>query len=231
MKRNKYIRRDGYYIDPEIADGDSVKVPVMLCDGPPRKWKGWVSPLTDAEVKLLDQHRSGYRTLDQVSDRQAKAGAEIARDGARSARDAWLQQMSDAWKLDKRKPPPDDDDDDEDEVDDGNPRAIAIAARDRWVASLASAYRAPAPSPKLAYDLSTGPHGPFARDSAALRGAAGPGPARTLSPGGVPDNPGPPDKDAMYRQRCRDLENAWRSPAGPGPAVAGASVSWKGPGA
>jgi hypothetical protein len=142
-----------------------------------------------------------------VTDHRAKAGAEIARDGARSARDAWLKQMSDAWKLDKRKPPPDDD---EDDVDDSNPRAIAIAARDRWVT--------PAPSPKLAHGLPIGPHGHPVRDVAT---ASGPGP-------GVPE---PPDKEAIYRQRCRDLENAWRSPPGPGPQVAGASVSWRGPGA
>jgi hypothetical protein len=214
-------KRDGYYIDPEIADGDSVKVPVMLCDGPPRKWKGWVSPLTDAEVKLLDAHRSGFRTIDQVTDHQRKAGAEIARDGARSAREDYLRDLNSAWEMDKRKPPPDDDDDDEDEVDDSNPRAPAIRARASWVRSLADQWRSPAPPPKLTYGLPTGPHGHPMRDAAVSHG---PGPAATLPPSEA-------HRDQAYRQRCRDLENAWRSPAGPGPQVVGPGPNWKGVGA
>jgi hypothetical protein len=90
MKTKHKHKRDGRYIDDVVVDeGAEVRVPAMLMDGRPKK--GWVSPLSDREVALLDAHRSGFRTADQLSDHQRKAGAEIARDGARSARDAWLQ--------------------------------------------------------------------------------------------------------------------------------------------
>jgi hypothetical protein len=107
MKINKHKhKRDGRWIDDyEVEDGSEVRVPIMLADSAPRKWPGWVSPLSDAEVKLLDQHKSGFRTTDQITDHQAKAGTEIARDGVRSAREAYLRDLNSAWKLDKRKPP------------------------------------------------------------------------------------------------------------------------------
>jgi hypothetical protein len=238
MKNKNKHKRDGRYIGESeaeyvVPDGRGLSVPLLLADSPHRV-KGWAAPLTTDEIALLDAHRSGFRTVSHVGDdHQAKAGAEIARDGARSARDAWLKQISDAWRMDarKRKSDPDEDDPDDPDEDDTNDRSgslmdirrPAIRARASWVRSLSDQWRSPAPSPNFTTGLPTGPHGHPVRDS-----AAGPGPAQTLSPGGVPE---PPDKEAMYAQRCRDLENAWRSPVGPGPAVAGASVSWKGPGA
>jgi hypothetical protein len=70
-----------------------------------------------------------------------------------------------------------------------------------------------APSPKLPHGLPTGSHGPAERHP----------PVRDAG------KPEPPDKEAMFQQRCRDLENAWRSPAGAGPQKVGAGPSWKGP--
>jgi hypothetical protein len=230
-QRERRRHRDGRWIEEEyvVEDQGEVRVPIMLADGPPRKWPGWVSPLTDAEVKLLDQHKSGFRTADQLSDRQLKAGAEIAAAGVMGARDAWIEQMSDAWKLDARKRKSDPDEDDPDDPDSNEDdrsrdsraladvRAPAIEARARWVRGLQDAWKKPAPSlatpsPQLTHDRSLGPHGPAIRDA-------------------VAGKPEPPDKEAMYAQRCRDLENAWRSPAGAGPGKVGAGPSWKGAGA
>jgi hypothetical protein len=167
-------KRDGRWIDDyEVDDGGEVSVNVMTCDAKPR----WVRPLSDAEAVLLDGHRPGYRVADQVADRQ-RVHVDIARDGARAAREEMIDRARSGWRMDKRRPEDD-------------------------------AWRGPAPSPKLAHGLPTGPHGPSVRDAA----------------------PEPPDKEAMYAQRCRDLENAWRSPAGAGPQKAGAGPSWRGPGA
>jgi hypothetical protein len=238
--KNKHKHRDGYYLDPEIADGDSVKVPALLMDGRPKK--GWVSPLSDREVKLLDQHRCGYRTADQLSDHQRRAGAEIAAAGVMGARDAWIEQMTDAWrgvsgaKLDARRKPPPDDDDDDDEEDEraGDSRSLAdirrpaIESRARWVRGLQDAWKTPAPiaapSPKLTHGLPTSSHGRPIRDVT----AAGPGKAATLPPNEADDPQA--RRDAAWAEYSNSLSQAWKNP-GPGPGLPGASASWRGPGA
>jgi hypothetical protein len=164
LKTKNHRNRDGvWHDDYEVDDGAEVRVPIMLADSQPRKWPGWVSPLSDREVALLDQHKAGFRTTDLA---------------------------------DIRRP--------------------AIEARDRWVASLSD--RSPVPSPKLTTEL---------RRPLADTSTSGPGPAATLSSGGVPDDP-QSRRDAAWNLYKDQLGNAWR---GPGPGVAGASSSWKGPAA
>jgi hypothetical protein len=230
--RTKHRDQYAWGDDPEVEDGRSVSVPLMMCDAP-RKWPGWVSPLTDAEVALLDRHKSGFRTATHVGDdHQRVAGLEIARDDVRDARAVWLKRMSDAWRMDgKRKPPDDepdeDDEDDEDESRDSRSladvRRPAIAARDAWVRSLSGQWRALATAPRLVTDVPTLGARPFARDVA----AAGPGPAATLSPGGVPDDP-QKRRDQAWHEYSNTISQAWKN-AGPGPSIAGAGPQWKGP--
>jgi hypothetical protein len=93
MKATNKQKRDGRYAwadDPEIADGESVKVPVMLCDAKPRV--RWVRPLTDSEAAL---HRAGSRTFDQLTD---QAGSD-PRLPAIDAREAWVKSLGDQWRM------------------------------------------------------------------------------------------------------------------------------------
>jgi hypothetical protein len=178
----------------------------------------WVAPLTDAEVALLDRHKGGFRTTDQVSDRQRKAGLEIAREGVRSARDAWIEQMSGAWETDKRRKrdededpdDPDDPDPDEDALDRefGADRARAIRARQKMIDRATSAWRAPATPTAL-----PSPNPLNRRPGLNARPPTG--------------DAAPPDREAMYEQRKRDLESAWKN-VGASPSCIGPSPDWVG---
>jgi hypothetical protein len=242
--RERRRHRDGRWIDDVVVDeGAEVRVPAMLMDGRP---KGWVSPLTDAQVKLLDQHKTGFRTIDQVTDRTGLSDLKTARDGARSAREDYLRDLNSAWKTDarrKRDDPDDDPDDPDDPAEDaldrefGADRARAIRAREAYERRLRDAWRTPAPSlaahpGKLATELRR----PNADTAERHASASGPGPAATLSPGGVPD-PDDPQKrrDAAWAEYSNSLSQAWKNGAsrnaGPGPSVVGAGPSWKGPAA
>src|SRR6516162_3586277 len=104
-----------------------------------------------AALDAADLHRPGYRTVAHVS-KQTVSDLDAARDRAASSRAAWIEEMSDAWKMDKRKPPPDDDengDDDEDNLrrenqDARDPRAAARASYDAMCERIQNAWRTPA---------------------------------------------------------------------------------------
>jgi hypothetical protein len=135
--------------------------------------------LADSSIRLAG-HRPGYATpltADQARGRQA----------AFDARRQMIDRQREAGT-----------------VDDSNPRAPAIAARDAWVASLADAWRRPVPSPKPLQRLPGPDAGPPVRDA-----------AKAVSGG--------PDKELAYEARNRALSEAWRSP--------GAGPQWVGPGA
>ena len=82
--------------DDELEDGRTVRVPLVVMDAD------------------LSHHRPGFRVSDEASKSSSLADLDAARDAARSARDAWIKQTTDAWRMDakRKKPPPDDDDDD-----------------------------------------------------------------------------------------------------------------------
>jgi hypothetical protein len=131
----------------EARDGERIAVNLLMCDSHPRRWPGYAVPLTDAEAAL---HRSGFRT----------GTNQAAHDAARSSREAWIKDMSEAWRgpgsmsssgyIDARRKPPDDPDDDPDDDDDedrenrdrhpslkslADIRRPAIEAREAWVRS------------------------------------------------------------------------------------------------
>jgi hypothetical protein len=111
-------------------------------------------------------------------------------------------------------------------------RRPAIEAREAWVRSLADQWRTPAAT-LAAYPetrvrgLPRGDTRHPVRDAVGPA-SAGPGPAATLSAGGVPDDP-QKRWDAAWQRWRDEQQNAWRS-VGPGPSVAGASSSYRGAG-
>jgi hypothetical protein len=225
--------RDGRWLDDYVVDeGGLVHVPLALADGYRRD-------LVDHfATDTLAVHKPGFRTATHVGDdHQRKAGAEILRDGARQARDTWLQQMSDAWRMDaKRKPPDDDDDDDEDDLDRevGADRARAIRARRGMIDRAANAWRDAAPQPA---NIAPGPRAFVEQVGSRVGngpGIPGPGPASTLpapTAGPAPERPDPNNaqakRDAAWRSYRDQLSTAWR---GMGPSAAGPSLEWKGAG-
>jgi hypothetical protein len=260
-KRNKHRDADAWGSDPVVEDGDPpIRVPMMVCDTKSTGWARPLTDAQVAERlavrdgrRLRDQglhgdadvdlslHQPGFRVADQAT-----------RDKVRLAREEMVDRATSGWRLDKRRPPDDDPDDpDEDDLDRERDRRSkssdarqggtyldrvrrpAIEAREAWVRSLSDAWRTPAatlaaPSPNRAYGLPAANAKPFTRDAAGPA-LAGPGPAATLSGGGVPDDP-QKRRDAAWNSYKDDLQNAWRS-VGPGPSVAGASASYRGPGA
>jgi hypothetical protein len=222
--------RDGHYPDHIAQDGEEIHHPLYLADGYRRDLVQSFGAVPD-----LSLHQSGYRVADQAT-----------RDSVSSARNEMIARAESGWRLDKRREPPDGgDDDDNDNGDDedrlrredrrsadgrslADIRAGAIKAREAWVRSLSDAWRTPAATlPAYPETRTHGRPGPDAgyptRDA-----AAGPGPAATLSAGGVPDDPQKRRDEAWNRWRD-EQQNAWRS-VGPGPSVVGASSSYKGAG-
>ena len=92
MKIKWASKHDGYLVpdDEVVEDGDTVHVPLMLCDS-------------------MAGRRPGYAQLtdEQVVQRQAP-------------RDRYIRGLNSAWRMDSRKPPDPDDDDEDDDDDDNN---------------------------------------------------------------------------------------------------------------
>jgi hypothetical protein len=167
------------------------------------------SPLTDAEVKLLDARKSGSRTGQNIlDDHQAidpalhRPGFRIAdqstRDSVSSARSELIDRSVEAWRgkvggisstFDTRTDPP--------------------GGREAWVQGLRDAWKRPAthaPSPDRTSGLARDNAGPFLRDEV----SCGPGPARTLPPNGADDNP-QALREAAYAEYAATITNAWKS--------------------
>jgi hypothetical protein len=229
--KNKHKHRDGHYPEHIAQDGEEIHHPLWLADGYRRDLVQSFGAVDAADLSL---HQAGYRVADQAT-----------RDRVRVARQEMIDRATSGWLMDKRRPPDDDDDDDEDEDDlrredrrsaDGRSladiRAGAIKARESWVRSLSDAWRTPAAT--LAAYPETRIHGRPRPDAgypprdAAGPPSAGPGPAATLSAGGVPDDP-QKRRDEAWNRWKDEQQNAWRS-VGPGPSVAGASSSYRGAG-
>jgi hypothetical protein len=91
--RDKYEIDDDEIDDDVVADGNSVRVPLMLCDGE----SGTRMFFTDAvppefafgtEMDAGVDHRPGHRYTTDAA----------ARDAALDARDGMIQKLRDAWK-------------------------------------------------------------------------------------------------------------------------------------
>jgi hypothetical protein len=126
-------------IDRVARDGESISIPVLMCDSLAGYRRGYVSPAQ------LTGHQPGFVAL---------SDAQIAE--RRRARDAWVRNLSDAWRGDaRRKKPPDDDDenggDDDDETNNedrrsrsaSDARAAATRSYDAMVRRLSNAWRGP----------------------------------------------------------------------------------------
>ena len=90
-------KRDLYIDDDEVCeDGQSLRVPLLLCDTArfePRPLS-WLSDLSAAD---LDRHRPGYRLSDgEASKSTNMADLDAAR--AQAARERWIADMCSAWK-------------------------------------------------------------------------------------------------------------------------------------
>jgi hypothetical protein len=200
--------RDAYIFNDPLADQTELIVPITCCDSLAGHRPGyWVRPLTDAQVAAFDARR-------RLRSSQTTRDLAAVRDAARSR---WLADLNSAWRMDaKRKPDPDDDDDDDDDDDRESPtdRAPARKARDAYVRWLSDQWRPPVVRNPDHGGTSSGVRMMFSRD------VSGPGPAATLpapAAGSAPKRPVPGDDDTreqQYAQRCRDLENAWKSPPG-----------------
>jgi hypothetical protein len=178
--------------DYVVEDGGEVRVPVMLCD-----------------ADSLAGFRPGFvpMTWKEIAQRRAAFDARFEMD----------ERAREAWRDGKRRREPDPDPDDD--VDDANPRALSIRARDAYVRSLADA-----PSrvlPDCAPDRRAA--GGSDRHAALSAPSAASAPQRP-----EPDDP-QAERDAAWNSYRDQLGSAWK--AGPGPAAAAASAAWKGPGA
>jgi hypothetical protein len=193
--------------DDETRDGESVRVPLLIMDGA-RHAPGF--------VQLTDDYYIARR---------------------RAARDAYIRDLSSAWDGRKRRREPEEPDEDElrREADrrrsfDFSPRGrIADAAqfdlldarrRGAWYgmcARLQDAWKTPTrdwgqpdqgstPAELAAHNMRNIRNRPDENENL-VRGAP-------TSGGNVPS---PGDREKMYAQRNRDLENAWRSPSGVAP--------------
>jgi hypothetical protein len=108
----------------EIGDGESVRVPLLLCDSVSRRFA-----FGDAMDSAYGR-RPGYARLsnEQVAER-------------RRARDEMIERATSAWRNDARRKPPDYDDDAHSTAD---ARAAANRAYDAYCARLKDAWRRPA---------------------------------------------------------------------------------------
>jgi Arc/MetJ-type ribon-helix-helix transcriptional regulator len=188
------------YLDTDIArDGEVVRRPIHLMDSLQRAITG------------VDQHTRGYRSSTSETVRDAQRAA-------RNSRDAYVRNLSTAWDAKKRRQPPDDDDKEDVEGNEGqdvtDPEQVGRSALSvdaaRRVANdsyrkmcdrLASAWRTSdhnaaaylrQPEPRLE------PHFPRSDE-----------PVQSFLR--KPDGDAQARKDAEYKKRCQDLENAWRT--------------------
>jgi hypothetical protein len=204
MKTNtKHKPCDGRYLDDYVVDdGEEVRVPIFALDG-------FRADLVRKFGGTLDAS-----DLDRLARISARGKAVEARDAMiRAAEEAWRGPGSRPGRLHavtadaRRKPPPDDEPDEDDDDDDTTDvRAPSIRARDRYVASLADAWRT---RPNCA-PAQNGRDGAPAPD---LRRPVIRAPERL-----APDDAAQPDNSTLaeerYRERCADLESAWRNPPG-----------------
>jgi hypothetical protein len=192
--------------DDEIDDGRGVRTPMLAMDTKPKPVK-WISPISDAEAKAItDAHARAHQphylssTSREVVDAQARA---------RESRLQWLDRTRTAWRPPNSYIPP-------------TPtpttvgvsdRAKAIAAREAKIRTMCDAWRTP--TPVLDNPGYLQPQTPERQRLWGAMRAAG---ARVDGP-----QPDPAAvqarRDAQFAQRCRDLENAWRSPAAAANAV------------
>jgi hypothetical protein len=112
--------RDGRWIDDYVVeDKGEVRVPIMLADSQPRKWPGWVSPLT-ADKLDPSLHQPGFRMADAAT-----------RDKVRVARQEMIDRAGSGWMDGKRRREPPDDDENGDDPDVQDARRFA--SREAWV--------------------------------------------------------------------------------------------------
>src|SRR6516162_8598002 len=123
-------KRDGKYInDFVVEDGDSVRVPVMICDSLAGYRPGFVQ-LSDEQIKARWESRDGMIRSAEKAWRSSSSpiARPIETATAREDESARWKDLADGRR---RKPPDDDEDDDDDDTNDV--RAPARKARDAYV--------------------------------------------------------------------------------------------------
>jgi hypothetical protein len=226
MRRTR--KRDAYRFDSdEVEDGGTVRVPIMMCDSP-RRWPGYASPLTDAQVAdMLALHQPGYRTASNLSN---IGSLDAARDAARSARDAYVRDLNEAWRMDakrRRKTESNEEEDpDEEEVEETDSRRtrsaadVRTAAYDGYVKRLTEAWKPSRPVNPTAAFARVG-FRPPARDAAEPDNASSAEIMRRHLRT-EPDDDLQQRKDKAYADYVARISEAWRSP--PGGADPGAAT-------
>jgi hypothetical protein len=181
--------------DTVIPDGGGVKVSLALMDS----WQRAVhdhfyKPKPVAVINTGLRHAPGYIDSNSQTVRDAKRKAV-------QSRDAWLARQSSAWRSTAAPLLP--------ATVGVSDRAKAIAAREAKIRMMCDAWRTPTPVRDNAAYLQ-----PQTPQRQALWGAMQQMGAKVDVPSSLPDPAAvQARRDAQFAQRCRDLENAWRSPS------------------
>jgi hypothetical protein len=226
MAKHKRIRWDDDDDRRVARDGEAVHCPIHLMDGRQREVAAFAIDMANMAL-----HQPGFRTADGVT----SYSSSEARDAARSARDAWIADMSSAWRTDARRKkngngdPDEPDEDDLDREQDRRSRSAADAqqARDaayrQMVDRLGGAWRTPARDARDAREPDAAeqllPHNdPAGAMRRHMSGATDPGAAAAVfaeaerMKGATAEQAAAleRDRDRLHEEFKRNLENAWR---------------------